>query len=89
MSAFQQLAWLEAFRNRVNADPEMKLIGRWFSTSISLSFGDTRYVLRVERGRIGDIAANPRIDARACFRVPRSCRGLAQIPERHATAALS
>jgi hypothetical protein len=32
MSAFPQLAWLEAFRNRVNADPEMKLIGRWFST---------------------------------------------------------
>jgi hypothetical protein len=36
MSAFPQLAWLEALRNRVNADSEMKLIGRWFSTSISL-----------------------------------------------------
>jgi hypothetical protein len=67
MSAFPQLAWLEAFRNRVNADPEMKLIGRWFSTSISLSFGDTRYVLCVDQGRIGDIVANPRIDARAAF----------------------
>jgi len=67
MSAFPQLAWLEAFRNRVNADPEMKLIGRWFSTSISLSFGDTRYVLRVDQGCIGDIVANPRIDARAAF----------------------
>ena len=67
MSAFPQLAWLEAFRNRVNADPEMKLIGRWFSMSISLSFGDTRYVLRVDQGRIGDIVANPRIDARAAF----------------------
>jgi len=67
MSAFPQLAWLEAFRNRVNADPEMKLIGRWFTTSISLSFGDTRYVLRVDQGRIGDIVANPRIDARAAF----------------------
>ena len=67
MSAFPQLAWLEAFRNRVNADPEMKLIGRWFSTSISLNFGDTRYVLRVDQGRIGDIVANPRIDARAAF----------------------
>jgi hypothetical protein len=67
MSAFPQLAWLEAFRNRVNADPEMKLIGRWFTTSISLSFGDTRYVLRVDQGCIGDIVANPRIDARAAF----------------------
>src|SRR5262249_16537157 len=67
MFAFPQLAWLEAFRNRVNTDPEMKLIGRWFSTSISLSFGDTRYVLRVDQGCIGDIVANPRIDARAAF----------------------
>ena len=67
MSGFPQVAWLEAFRNRVNADPEMKLIGRWFSTSISLSFGDMRYVLRVDQGCIGDIVANPRIDARAAF----------------------
>ena len=67
MSAFPQLAWLEAFRNRVNADPEMKLIGRWFTTPISLSFGEIRYVLRIAEGRIGEIAANPRIDARAAF----------------------
>jgi hypothetical protein len=67
MSTFPQLSWLEAFRNRVNADPEMKLVGRWFTTSISLSFGDTRYVLRVDQGHIGDIVANPRIDARAAF----------------------
>ena len=67
MSAFPKLGWLEAFRDRVNADPEMMLVGHWFSASLSLSFGDTRYVLRVEEGRIGDIVANPRIDARAAF----------------------
>src|SRR5262249_55609438 len=67
MSAFPQLPWLEGFRNRVNADPEMKLIGRWFTTSFSLSFGDTRYVLRVDEGRIGDIVASRRIDAGAVF----------------------
>jgi len=67
MSTFPQLAWLEAFRDRVNADPEMKLIGAWFTAPISLSFGETRYVLRVEHGRIGDILASPRIDARAAF----------------------
>ncbi len=47
MSAFPQLRWLEAFRDRVNADPEMNLIGRWFTTPISLSFGEIRYVLRI------------------------------------------
>jgi hypothetical protein len=67
MSAFPQLPWLEAFRDRVNADPEMKLIGRWFSIPISLSFGEIRYVLHIAEGRIGEIAANPRIDARAAF----------------------
>jgi hypothetical protein len=67
MSAFPQLPWLEAFRDRVNADPEMKLIGRWFTTPISLSFGEIRYVLHIAEGRIGEIAANPRIDARAAF----------------------
>ena len=67
MSTFPQLTWLEAFRDRVNADPDMKLIGQWFTTSVSLSFGDTRYVLGVEEGRIGDIVAQPRIDTRAAF----------------------
>jgi hypothetical protein len=64
ISAF---AWLESFRDRVNADPEMKLIGRWFTTPISLSFGEIRYVLHIAEGRIGEIVANPRIDVRAAF----------------------
>ena len=67
MSAFPQLRWLEAFRDRVNADAEMKLIGRWFSTPMALSFGEQRYVLHIAAGRIGEIVAHPRIDARAAF----------------------
>jgi len=67
MSAFPEIAWLETFRDRVNADPEMGLIGTWFTASIALSFGDVRYVLAVERGRIGAIVASPRIDTRAAF----------------------
>ena len=67
MTAFPDLAWLEAFRDKVNADPEMQLIGHWFTAPISLAFGDARYVLHVEQGRIGDIVTSPRIDARAAF----------------------
>lgn len=67
MSTFPQLNWLEAVRDRVNADPEMQLIGRWFTASISLTFGETRYVLRVEQGRIEDIVMQPRLDVRAAF----------------------
>jgi hypothetical protein len=64
---FPERAWIEGFRDRVNDDAEMRLIGDWFSTSISLSFGDRRYVLRLDRGRIAEIVAEPRLDTRAQF----------------------
>lgn len=64
---FPDLAWLETFRERVAADAEMRLIGEWFTTALSLGFGETRYVLRVEKGRIAEIVANPRLDARCAF----------------------
>ena len=67
MSAFPELDWLEAYRERVNADPEMEVIGDWFTTSFSLAFGEQRYVVRIERGRIVHINAAPRIDSRAAF----------------------
>lgn len=67
MATFPDPAWLDSYRERVNADPEMDVIGDWFSTSLSLTFGDQRCVLRVERGRIADINHAPRIDARSMF----------------------
>ena len=67
MSAFPDVAWLEAFRDRVNADPEMKIVGNWFSTPMALGFGGLRYVLRINEGRINEVIANPRIDVRAAF----------------------
>ena len=67
MTTFPDPAWLAAYRERVNADPEMDVIGDWFSTSLSLTFGDQRCVLRVERGRIAEINHAPRIDARSMF----------------------
>ena len=67
MPNFPEMAWLEGYRDRVNADPEMAVIGDWFSTSLSFTFGERRYVVRVEGGKITDINAAPRIDARAAF----------------------
>ena len=67
MQSFPDVAWMEAFSERVNTDPEMQVIGGWFSTSLSLTFGERRFVLRLERGRIADINAAPRIDARSSF----------------------
>jgi hypothetical protein len=67
MEDFPELAWMERYRSRVNADPEMEVIGGWFSTSLSLGFGERRYVVRMERGRMTDINAAPRLDSRAAF----------------------
>lgn len=67
MATFPDPAWLDAYRERVNADPEMEVIGNWFSTSLSFTFGEQRCVLRVERGRIADINHAPRFDARSMF----------------------
>ena len=61
MGKFPEQAWVESFQRRVNADPEMRVIGDWFSTAIGLAFGDTRYVLQLEKGRIVAIAT-PRLD---------------------------
>ena len=54
MTAFSD-AWLARFRERVNADPEMAVVGDWFTTALSLSCGERRCVVRFERGRIVDV----------------------------------
>ena len=64
---FPELVWMEHYRDRVNADPEMQVIANWFSTSLSLTFGERRYVVRMERGKMTDINATPRFDARSAF----------------------
>jgi hypothetical protein len=67
MDNFPELGWMERYRARVNADPEMEVIGGWFSTVLSLTFGERRYVVRMERGKMTDINSAPRLDARSTF----------------------
>jgi hypothetical protein len=61
------MAWLDRFRARVNADPELAVIGDWFSTSFALTFGDSRYAVIVDKGRIAGVVAAPRLDTRVAF----------------------
>ena len=42
MQDFPEVSWMERYGERVNADPEMEVIGGWFSTSLALSFGERR-----------------------------------------------
>jgi hypothetical protein len=60
-------AWLARFRDAVNADPELDVIGRWFTIAFSLACGDRRVILRFERGKLVEITTAPRIDVRSAF----------------------
>jgi hypothetical protein len=67
MAEFPDEAWMRAFQGRVNDDAEMRVVGDWFSTSIAFTFGERRYVVRVERGKMTEINSAPRIDTRSAF----------------------
>ncbi|HEY7450858.1 MAG TPA: hypothetical protein VH702_22060 [Vicinamibacterales bacterium] len=51
----------------INADPELRVIGDWFTTAFSLASGDSRCIVRFERGQLVEIIHSPRIDARCAF----------------------
>jgi pimeloyl-ACP methyl ester carboxylesterase len=59
--------WLVRAQARVNGDPELRLIGRWFTTAFSLTCGDSRCVVRFERGRLVEFVQPPRLDTRSAF----------------------
>jgi len=66
MNAFSE-GWLARFRDRVNADLEMAVIGDWFTTAFSLTCGDRRCIVRFDHGKLVETIASPRIDARCAF----------------------
>jgi hypothetical protein len=67
MGDFPGDGWFERYRARVNADPELAVIGDWFTTTFGLAFGDRRYAVQVERGRMIEVFDTPRLDVRVPF----------------------
>ncbi len=63
------LAWMERYREIVNADREMAVIGEWFNTAFKLSFGGNDFLLTVRAGRIERIEQRPRFDRPASFSI--------------------
>ena len=61
------LDWLDEFRQKVNADGEMAIIGEWFTTTFSVNFGQQRVAFKVHNGQIEEIIHDPRFDVRAIF----------------------
>lgn len=68
------LAWMERYRDTVNADPEMAVIGDWFTLDFKLSFDGNDFLIAVRQGKIVEIAQNPRFDRPVAFtlRAPMS-----------------
>ena len=74
MSAPPTPEWMERYRERVNADPEMQVIGDWFSLDFKLAFEGEAWLLSVREGRIVDIVQNPRFDRPARFTISAPMR---------------
>ncbi len=67
MSDFPSASWLARYKDRVNADVELAVIGEWLTTTLALTFGESRYAIELIRGKIVSIVASPRLDVRIAF----------------------
>src|SRR5437773_2746068 len=59
--------WLARAQARINGDPEMQVIGDWFTVAFSLTCGDMRCIVRFERGKLVEAVPSPRLDIRCAF----------------------
>ncbi len=67
MEVFPSEQWIDRFRQAANADPELSVIGDFFTVDFALAFGDERYVIEVKNGRVANIIHNPRFDRATKF----------------------
>jgi hypothetical protein len=74
MSETPSSAWMEIYRETVNADPEMAVIGDWFTVDFKISFEGTEFRISVREGKITEIEHSPRFDRPVAFtlRAPMS-----------------
>jgi hypothetical protein len=63
---FSQL-WLEQFQGLLDADPEMQVVGDWFTLSMSLTSGEDRCIVTFDRGRLVRWVLSPRLDVPCSF----------------------
>jgi hypothetical protein len=74
MSEQPSSTWMERYRDTVNADPEMAVIGDWFTLDFKISFEGNDFRISVRKGKIAEIEHNPRFDKPVAFtlRAPMS-----------------
>lgn len=67
MSEKPSLSWMETYRDTVNADPEMAVVGDWFTADFKISFEGNDFLIVVREGKIAEIVHRPRFDRPAAF----------------------
>lgn len=59
--------WLQGVVQRINADAEMAIVGRYFDATIAFTFGARRFDLIVAQGKVAEIRQGGKIDHRVDF----------------------
>ncbi len=59
--------WLARYQALVNADAEMRVVGDWFTVSLSLTREGQRSIVRFERGQLAQFFPAPRVDVPCAF----------------------
>ena len=71
--SFPASDWMARYATVVNADPEIRLVGRFFTCDLLLDFESARYLVRVDGGTVREVVENPGYDRPWAFalRAPR------------------
>lgn len=71
--SFPASDWMARYAAVVNEDPELRLVGRFFTCDLLLDFESARYLVRVDGGRVQEVVENPGYDRPWAFalRAPR------------------
>jgi hypothetical protein len=71
--SFPASDWMARYATVVNEDPELRLVGRFFTCDLLLDFESTRYLVRMDCGAVREVVENPGYDRPWAFalRAPR------------------
>lgn len=71
--SFPASDWMARYAAVVNEDPELRLVGCFFTCDLLLDFESARYLVRVDGGAIREVVENPGYDRPWAFalRAPR------------------
>ena len=82
--SFPASDWMARYVAALNGDPELRLVGGFFTCDVLLDFETVRYLVRVDGGTVREVVENPGYDRPWAFalRAPRHVwdRYLAPVP---------